>query len=79
MKSITISQIQHSDEHILIKVKRRNIYGHTIYNESKTIGLISVVGGRHRHALFRPHLICDAILLMTETSLNASGHIFQSM
>jgi hypothetical protein len=79
MKSITISQIQHSDEHILIKVKRRNIYGHTIYNESKTIGFISVVGGRHHHASFHPHLICDTIQLMTETILNASGHIFQSM
>lgn len=77
MKSITISEIQYSDEHILIKVKRRNIYG-TIY-ESKTIGFISVVGGRHRHASFRPHLICDTIQLMTETILNASGHIFQSM
>lgn len=73
-----MSEIQYSDEHILIKVKRRNIYGHTIY-ESKTIGFISVVGGRHRHASFRPHLICDTIQLMTETILNASGHIFQSM
>lgn len=72
-----MSEIQYSDEHILIKVKRRNIYG-TIY-ESKTIGFISVVGGRHRHASFRPHLICDTIQLMTETILNASGHIFQSM
>jgi len=60
MKSITISEIQHSDEYILIKVKQRNIYGHTIY-ESKTIGFIPVVGGRHRHASFRPHLICDTI------------------
>ena len=77
MKSITISEIQYSDEHILIKVKRRKIDG-TIY-ESKTIGFISVVGGRHRHASFRPHLICDTIQLMTETILNASGHIFQSM
>ena len=78
MKSITISEIQHSDEHILIKVKRRNIYGHTIY-ESKTIGFISVVSGRHHHASFRLHLICDTIQLMTETMLSASGHIFQSM